>query len=192
MKKKNVLGLFLAAIVTMGAFAQSESDFTISTMDGKVAITGYTGSTTAVVIPATIGEKPVVAIGESAFADNSNITSVTMHSGITIIGASAFISCNNLTQIIFPNTLVTIERVAFANCVSLPAIQFPDTLETIGDQAFWDCNKLTRINYPINIKHIGKYAFGGMTRYALYNNLDVTIRDAIIAHFGGEVFEDTR
>lgn len=51
-------------------------------------------------IPPTIGGIPVTSIGNNAFYGKSNITSITIPSGVTSIGDSAFNGCAALTQII--------------------------------------------------------------------------------------------
>ncbi len=71
---------------------------------------GYTvcgiGSSTVkdVVIPTTINFKPVTAISDGAFKDNSSIRSVSISKNIASIGAEAFSGCSSLTTIYFAGT----------------------------------------------------------------------------------------
>jgi hypothetical protein len=65
--------------------AQRETDFRT---DGNGTITGYGGSAKNVAIPASIGGKPVTAVGEYAFAFN-RLTSVTIGENVAV-GVSAF------------------------------------------------------------------------------------------------------
>jgi hypothetical protein len=73
------------------------ADFTHAVSDDTVAITGYTGSATNIVIPGTIGGLPVTVIGENAFQEK-HLTSVTIPDGVTTIGAEAFAN-NPLTGV---------------------------------------------------------------------------------------------
>ncbi|MBO5883723.1 MAG: Ig-like domain-containing protein, partial [Clostridia bacterium] len=70
----------------------------------EITIDGYVGSDVTVVIPEYIGGKPVTSIGDGAFEDCSEISSVSIPSGVTRIGDSAFKNCSNLTTINFDGT----------------------------------------------------------------------------------------
>lgn len=59
-----------------------------SFLDG--VIYGYTGAGGAVSIPSKLGGVPVTAIGESAFYENDNITSIIIPNSVTTIGGWAF------------------------------------------------------------------------------------------------------
>jgi len=183
MKKK--IGLlpvfvFMLLLAGMDCFAQSASDFNVRlTEDGTgVVITGYTGRTAAVRIPATIEGLPVREIGgatysdgfwdgEGAFMGNRVITSVIIPEGVTIIRAGAFGSrfgwfggCDNLTQVTLPSTLRIIERGAFQAAKSLRAIVIPEGVTEIGPDAFQSCSSLASVTLPNSLVKLGAYAFG--------------------------------
>ena len=54
-----------------------KSGFEFLVEDGEITITGYSGSSTDLIIPASINGYPVVAIADNAF-ENSSIVSVSM------------------------------------------------------------------------------------------------------------------
>ena len=87
---------------------------------------------------------------------------VTLPADLTHIGNRAFEDCNNLTTITLPAGLTHIGDVAFGGCSSLTAITLPYSLTHIGDSAFWGCSSLTAITLPTGLTHIGDGAFGGM------------------------------
>ena len=95
MKKKLIVifGLFVCIV----AFAQSESDFIF---DGNGTITGYTGRSTAIVIPERINGVLVTAIGNGAFSQRG-LTSVVMPDSVTSRGIGAF-NNNQLTSGLYP------------------------------------------------------------------------------------------
>ena len=56
-------------------------------------------------------------IGEDAFRDCSNLTSVTIPNSVTEIGGWAFSGCNALTSVTIPNSVTTIGNSAFYDCI---------------------------------------------------------------------------
>ena len=138
--------------------------------DGSVRIGAYTGSAAQVPIPATIGGRPVTAIGECAFRyctlltsvtipegvtaiesgafyNCTSLTSVTIPDSVTTIGSSAFLGCSSLTSVMIPVGVTAIERGAFDVCAALTSVTIPDSVTTIGDWAFRDCTSLTTVYY---------------------------------------------
>ena len=98
--------------------------FTFRTLsDDTVEITGYRGTDTDLVIPATISGKTVSAIGAEAFKGNASITSVEVQSNaVTVIGQSAFENCTALVSVDLPDSVQTIGAAAFKNCVKLESM----------------------------------------------------------------------
>ena len=105
-------------------------------------INGYSGSGGAVTIPSTVNGENVTAIGTRAF-EGSDITSVSIPSGVTRIGQMSFSDCNNLSSVSLPSTLTSIGDCAFDGCSSLNTINIPNSVTNIGDDAFDGCDNLT-------------------------------------------------
>jgi len=97
--KKNLIQLCLLCAAMLPAVAQAQ--FTFTTNNGAITITGYTGSGGAVVIPGATNGYPVSAIADYAFYGNSTLTNLTIPSSVTNIGSSAFASCPNLLGVYF-------------------------------------------------------------------------------------------
>ncbi len=125
-----------------GVITEGTAGLTIS---GGI-VTGYTGSDTAIVIPSVYNEQPVTAVASNAFFFNSNITSVTIGSGITSIGTSAFNTCRNMTSITLPSTLTSIGDNCFMRCYGLSNISFPSSLKSISAYACYNCTGLNSVN----------------------------------------------
>lgn len=66
---------------------------------GNIEITGYHGSAARIVIPQSIEDHPVVAIGDNAFSWASGLVSVTLPEGLLTIGEAAFSWCESLQEI---------------------------------------------------------------------------------------------
>ena len=132
-----------------------------------IVITGYNGSNTDVVIPEYIEvncEQIVVKeISNSAFINNTEITSINIPNSVTTIGDLAFAGCSNLTTVTISENsqLTTIGDYAFYYCSSLTSIYIPNSVTTIGDLAFSFCSNLTIVTISENsqLTSIGSYAF---------------------------------
>lgn len=61
-------------------------------------------------------------IGEDAFRDCSNLTSVTIPNSVTKIGDSAFSYCRSLKNFTFGSGLQSIGQEAFSNCINITQI----------------------------------------------------------------------
>ena len=85
----------------------------------------------------------VTLIGESAFANQSKLTSIALPSTITEIGTNAFTGCTSLTDITIPENVTAIGMGAFANCSSLNNIAIPAKAAYIGEGVFAGCSNLT-------------------------------------------------
>ncbi len=141
-------GLFT---VDLSGSGTSSYPFTYTNDDDRLTITGYTGPGGAVVVPANIGGVPVVSIGEFAFFDKDNITSIVLPEGIVSIGLEAFLSCEGLTDFTIPDSVTYIGTYAFAFCNNITQITIPENVSTIETLAFASMTSLTKfIVNPLN------------------------------------------
>ncbi len=85
----------------------------------------------------------VTVIGEGAFEDCCDITSIIISDSVTCIGDYAFLGCEFLKSVTLGNGVTTIGEYAFGICESLKSLIIPDSVKTIGEGAFEDCEKLT-------------------------------------------------
>ena len=102
--RRNILTALAISIIILTALCISASaetfgDLTYTVADSEITITGCDDSATDVVIPENIGDYPVTAIGDGAFANHNSITSVTIPESITKVGNSAFGSCEGLEKV---------------------------------------------------------------------------------------------
>ena len=104
--------------------------------DGTVEITGYAGNSATCVIPDEIDGKKVTKIGENAFRDRTELTSVTIPDGVTYIVDCAFFGCTLLETVTIPNSVTDICWRAFYDCVSLKEVTIPASVTNIQDYAF--------------------------------------------------------
>lgn len=112
----------LAACLTAPAAFAAEttpptSDYTYTiTKNNTVTITGYTGSDTALTVPATLDGSPVTEIAADAFAEQTKLTSVTLPDGLMKIADDAFFNCTSLKAITLPDSVTSLTGAAFSGC----------------------------------------------------------------------------
>ena len=90
-----------------------------------------------VAVPNTLGGMPVTCIGDSAFYNCSDLTSVTIPNSITNIGPYAFESCSSLMSVTIPNSVTNIGDSAFQDCSGLMSVMFMGDAPSVGRSAFY-------------------------------------------------------
>ena len=103
----------------------------------------------------------VTYIGEYAFYNHNNLTTVNFPDGLTGIGRSAFQNCEQLAGVDFPESLISIGMYAFNGCDGLQELTLPDQLTSVGDTAFGNCKNLTRVIIPNSLTELGRSWFVG-------------------------------
>jgi hypothetical protein len=181
--KSNLLtggkGAMLSGLLLLAAQA-AQAQFTYVTNNGTIVITGYTGPSGPVTIPATISGLPVTTIEGPSF-QNKGITSVAIPASVTNIQAGEFA----------PNSALTMFTVDAGNPVysGVGGVLFnknqatlfeyppglsgsyivPGSVTSIGDSAFAACYFLSSVTLS-NTVTIGAEAFAfcfGLTSVAI-------------------------
>lgn len=142
-------------------YAENPSDYAYSVNDAGdgVTITAYNGAAKRVIIPSELDGKPVTAIGNEAFRENTTITSVNIPEGVTSIGDGAFYGCSSLVGITIPDSVTTIQTTSFAMCTALTSITIPKNVSTIEASTFSYCTALESITLPKGLTFIDSMAF---------------------------------
>ena len=87
------------------------------------------------------------------------IQSVVIGEKVTSVGDHAFLNCSELTSVQLPNSLKVIGVRAFNGCSALQSITIPDAVTTIDDYAFDACEGLITVDIPASVSHIGVMVF---------------------------------
>lgn len=97
------------------------------------------------------------AIGDSAFSNCTNLTTVELGDGVTSIGTSAFIRCTQLPSITIGSGVTSIGKNAFNGCAALTEAVIQSG--AIGESAFNGCTILANVTLGNGVTSIGRNAF---------------------------------
>ena len=79
------------------------------------------------------------------------------------IGDGAFFNFREFTSMSIPKNVVSIGERSFMWCISLVSIEFPEKLRSIGSQAFEGCDRLNQVLLNQGIGYVGSSAFSCCT-----------------------------
>ena len=152
------------------------------------------------------------AIGDNAFYNCSNLTSVTIDDGVVSIGYGAFHNCSSLTSIAIPDSVLNISKDAFyyndcpieiaimptSAISSIPTSKLKTVIltsgESIGYGAFHNCSGLTSITIPDSVTSIEMDAFSGCSSLTsvYYKGGEESWTNISIGIFNGSLISATR
>ena len=123
----------------------------------RATITGYSGNATALYIPDEIDGHEVVAIGDRAFENRTDLRTVMIPDSVEKIEFEAFYNCINLKIVDLSSNLTTIGYDVFGNCKSISKIEIPKSLKkfdgtwgrgtNLSYGAFGGCSNLKTVNF---------------------------------------------
>jgi uncharacterized repeat protein (TIGR02543 family) len=130
----------------------------------RATITGYSGNATALYIPDEIDGHEVVAIGDSAFENRTDLRTVMIPDSVTEIGSCAFNNCTNLSNVTLSQNLKYMEGRAFGSCEKITKIEIPKSLEWCGSTLydygpFGDCTGLKTVIFENGTTEISSHLF---------------------------------
>ena len=131
---------------------------TVQVLDGITNVGPYAFANCTNLTSVTLGEN-VRRIEHNAFEFCEKLTSIDLHT-VTEIGHNAFDQCWNLKTVIFGDSLREIDHQAFRNC-DMVTLELPNTITSIGWGAFRGCINLTSIHFPTNLTGIEHDTFRG-------------------------------
>lgn len=141
----------------------------------------------------------VTKIPDRAFQGCNTLTQITIPEDVISIGEAAFYDCQNLTTVNFNaeacnsahkahgNQVVTafnnpyiknvnfgpkvhnIPNYIFYGCSGITDLQLSPSTETIGDCAFLNCSSIQQVTIPETVTSIGGRAFGGCSSLTTVN-----------------------
>ena len=150
MKKKILMGievivtfLFFLNVFHVAAAVVTSGNYSYEVLtDGTIRITSYNGNEKNVVVPATLDGKKVSRIRTLAFANKTELTTVTFSEGIENVEAYAFDNCTNLEKVTFPSTMLYISDLFYKKT---PKITFhiPEGMERVESGEYLKLDHVT-------------------------------------------------
>jgi hypothetical protein len=148
--------------------AVMQAQFTFTSNNGALTITGYTGSGGNITIPSATNGMPVTSIGCSAFLFSTNLTGITIPNSVTNIDFQAFTK-SGLTNLVLPDSVIDIAQSAFLDCTSLAGLTIGNGVVSIGEDAFYACTSLTNVFVPKSVTNLTSTAFYGCSNLVAIN-----------------------
>lgn len=156
--------------------AKPKLNYTLNEDGASYSVTGIgEESGEEITIAAEYDNKPVIAVGNNAFQNCSNLVSVTIPSSVTSIGNNAFKECSGLTGVYIAD-LAAWCNIELAGASSNPLcyahslylnnelvteLVIPDGITSIGNFTFYNCSNLISVTLPDSVNLISSNAFGG-------------------------------
>lgn len=167
-------------------FLDKGMKFVLCNEDNTYMVSLYEGKETDVIIPSKYQGISVTKIGEKAFADCSNINSITIPSTIKTIEAHAFENCSNLQEVraesisswcgisFVPNQATGMDGLGIAQISSNPMhyaerlyidgqilvdLVIPDDVTVISHFSFYSCESIRTVTFHDGITSVGASAF---------------------------------
>ncbi len=110
-----------------------------------------------------LGKATIAAIGDEAFKDVQNVSTIELPPEIHYIGESAF-EDSFIKSVSFDN-VEKIGNRAFKNCTQLTSISMGDGTKVIGTEAFYNTG-ISNVAFPYSIQKIGPGAFASCKNLA--------------------------
>lgn len=168
MKQRTLLFLLVLLSTLTASAYDAEIDgiyynLNASTMEAEVVPPGSTRYTGSVKIPESITYEDVTysvtSIGDRAFRNCSDLTSVIIPNSVTEIRSGTFQGCTSLTSITIPDGVMSIGNSSFYGCFSLELVIIGNNVTSIGKHAFDNCQSLKSVTIGKSVTSIGESAF---------------------------------
>lgn len=98
------------------------------------------------------------SIGQCAFSNRRNLTSIYLPDTVERIEPYAFYNCHSLQSIDLTNVRY-IQDSAFTRCISLEKLNIPSKVIEIGNNSFLGCTGLEEINVSAYAEELGEKSF---------------------------------
>lgn len=121
---------------------------------------------TKIVLPSLVNNRPIVRIGDRAFAQKTQLKHIVFGIRIRAIGDGAFFNCTNIEQLELPKSCLHIGENAFEGCSHMVRASLPGVAH-ISKEAFKGCASLRQVLLTEKCATIEKDAFADCHRLTI-------------------------
>ena len=93
----------------------------------------------------TLSIDPEGVVSDFAFAECSNMKSITLGKKVSAIGSYAFQGCSSLETVDIPDIVTVLNDYTFSNCTSLKEIKINPNITKINNSVFNNCTSLKKV-----------------------------------------------
>lgn len=154
-----------------------ESNYTYELLeDGTAKIIKYTGKAKHLILPSTLENHSVTAMGGEVFQYGEYLESVTVSKNIKDIASDAWKGCTSLKNIIVDSkntnfssqdgVLFNINKFTLVRCpqnYERTSYTVPESVKIIKENAFEGCKNIADVTLPKELQDIQNRAFSGCT-----------------------------
>lgn len=127
--------------------------------NSQVYVKGVFGDPETIVVPPMSNGRAVMAIGPRAFSNQKRLRRVTLPDTVSVIGEEAFADCTELESITFGSGLTLLDKGCLRGCGALISVELPEKLQEIGREAFANCTGLEHVSLGNQVQIIRDNAF---------------------------------
>ena len=178
----SLLSIGNEAFMSVGSLATSWNSLVFPESLTSIGNKAFYGSgVTNVTLPNQVSN-----LGESCFAEDKNLQTVSVGSGCQVLPKNLFSGCSSLKDVLLVSGLLKIDDAAFANCVAMESISIPATVVQVGnlewykenkncsELPFYNCTslKIVRLEDSVNPIALSSHNYYGGSSYSgsiLYN-----------------------
>ena len=97
--------------------------------------------------------------GTGCAFSSRTMTSIVLADTVTNIALTAFAECTELVSVTFPKYLTSLGIYSFAGCSKLTRVELPAGFQYLGQGAFSGCTSIVEVVLRDGLLHIGDHAF---------------------------------
>ena len=204
---KQIADIEVTMVIKAAEPAATDGLVFVKNPDGEsYYVSGYTGTSNEVIIPAEYDGLPVTAIAARAFENKTSLEYVRVPDSVVAIGQAAFRGCSKLDAITLPfiggSVGTSKEYLGYifgasdygANAQFVPAslksVELSDACTLIPAYSFYRCTGITEVKIGAGVTEIGSSAFRGCTSMkSIYIPATVTDIPAAANAYNSPFFE---
>lgn len=182
--KRAIMKILMGAILvlTVSVNVRAAESETVSVVGGTVNITRENDETT--------GESVIMVEKSPDVSGDVDLSSLEEKGGKVIIGESAFAGNSEITSMILPDNTESIGVCAFERCRKMTQINIPDSCREIGTYALHNIG-VSELTFPEKLKNLGYMCLYGNTKLVkcVFRNSELDLSESGLDYISFDITE---